>query len=910
MISASVKQQSFKDRDILSAASIGSEWANILFDTGWKLIERPYSCPELYQTLRRILKDSRSLWISEEVHLMESLFKQERQDGTLLTITESSCLEGPFADHMYLTSYSVPLLKRILKDYPWEVILLDVPQFPFPMWNEVLFPLLKGLQGLDRNLILMTHPKERRKIKRYFPQIILTLIFPVSLEGINLRTAFTADQREKVCQTLKIAGDHGGKGVVITSSREDGELLEAFLTFHGSRVSYMSKDLTYDQKHYIEGQFSDHDHLYPLEIIILDESPRFNFIEADIRWVIHFNFSRSQDQYHKDLSWILNGRSLCHSYLFYSYQDKVLRESIIKESYPDVRSLRVVYSFISKSIAWGSSRYVHREKLYSHLRLSKTKLDLTLSLLYNKNILQKKPSVLSKTEILFDSQAIQNVPDLSCPIKEFILKSLPHRMRDVLSYCEQENISPNILSEFLLKLENMGSLILLNKEFAQCYVLNKESKPNLKLGFDEIKKVIPLGERYKDLRHLEKICHKEENIYFNKPSEIDIESPCLTRYIILGILTLVKESPFAIGKYLIAQVLSGSQSAKVKKLSLDRLSMYNIFSLIKVEAIRKLIVHLIVYRYLDEIYLDERSLKGLSLSQKGERWLQSKENLRKVFWKLHQKSFSNQKDSLYPLIIKTLSSKIDHLPSESTIRSIAFFRPQSREELQMIKGVKEQSSIELYSLLRPLFQDKSPEVPSSKPPVINDFDFFIENEYFPVLKGDFTKGYSLSCYTIPSEGRKRYTPIGRVVHNFKYKSKITSLVTLTDRVIALLKRDKDFHNVDILTCVPPWSRFPSIAQSLCEWISQALSVPFYGDLLYRAKETLAQKSMETLGDKKKNVERVFALSETHKVEGCTILLLDDIYDSGYTINACTDVLKSHGAKSVYVMTCTKTSYRG
>lgn len=216
----------------------------------------------------------------------------------------------------------------------------------------------------------------------------------------------------------------------------------------------------------------------------------------------------------------------------------------------------------------------------------------------------------------------------------------------------------------------------------------------------------------------------------------------------------------------------------------------------------------------------------------------------------------------------------------------------------------------LYSLLMPFFQDKSRDVPSPKPPVINDFDFFIENEYFPVLKGDFTKGYSLSCYTIPSEGRKRYTPIGRVVHNFKYKNKITSIVPLTDRVIALLKRDKDFHNVDILTCVPPWSRFPSIAQSLCEWISQALSVPFYGDLLYRAKESLAQKSMETLGDKEKNVERVFALSDKHKIEDCTILLLDDIYDSGYTINACSQVLKSHHAGNVYVLTCTKTSYRG
>ncbi len=902
--------QSFNHRDILSVRPNEREWANVLFDTGWKLIERPYPSPELYQSLRRILKNTRSLWIIEDVQLVESLFREEIQDRTIITLKENSCLADDFHDSMYLASCSFPFLKRIVMDYPWDVILLDVPDFPFPIRDETLFPLLKRLQRLGRNLILMAHPKESRKIKRYFPQIILTLSFPEPMDGIQLRTIFMADQREKACQALEIAGGYEGKGVIITGYREDGELLEAFLTFRGSRVSYIRNDMDYHQKRYIESRFNSLDHLYPLEIIIIDESTHFSYMEADIQWVIHFNFSAGRDQYHKDLVWILNGRSSLHSYLFYSYQDKVLRESMIKESYPDSRSLRVVYSFISKSTAWGTYRYVCREKLYSHLRLSKTKLDLTLSLFFNKNILYEGPSVISRTEILFSTQNIQNIPDLPHQIREFILKPYPNKTRDIIDYCVQEDISPHILSEALLELEKSGSLILLNREFAQCYTLNKEGKPSLKLGFDEVKKMIPLGNSYKDLRNLEKICQSKENIDSDKPAPIDMESPSLTRWIVLGIMVLVKESPLAIGKYLIAQVLSGSQSAKIKKLSLDRLSMYNTFSLIKPEAIRKLIVHLIVYRYLDEIYLDERSLKGLRLSKKGERWLQNKENLKKIFWKLHQNSFSNQKDSLYPQIIRILSSKSAHLLSESTLRSIAFFKPQSREEFNMIKGVKKQNNKELYSLLRPLFQNKSQELPSPKPPVHNDFDFFIENEYFPILKGDFTKGYSLSCYTIPSEGRKRYTPIGRIVHNFKYKNKITSMETLTDRVISLLKRDKDFHDIDILTCVPPYSKYPSIARSICEWISQALDVTFYEDLLVRAKETLAQKSMETLGDKEKNVERVFALSGTYKVEGCSVLLLDDIYDSGYTINACSKVLKSHHVKNVYVLTCTKTSYRG
>ena len=46
----------------------------------------------------------------------------------------------------------------------------------------------------------------------------------------------------------------------------------------------------------------------------------------------------------------------------------------------------------------------------------------------------------------------------------------------------------------------------------------------------------------------------------------------------------------------------------------------------------------------------------------------------------------------------------------------------------------------------------------------------------------------------------------------------------------------------------------------------------------------------------------FALTAEKSLKDRTILLVDDVYTSGATVNECSRTLKSGGAKEVYVLT--------
>ena len=92
------------------------------------------------------------------------------------------------------------------------------------------------------------------------------------------------------------------------------------------------------------------------------------------------------------------------------------------------------------------------------------------------------------------------------------------------------------------------------------------------------------------------------------------------------------------------------------------------------------------------------------------------------------------------------------------------------------------------------------------------------------------------------------------------------------------------------------------AEILARGIGKQLTIPVVSDLLIRNRKTLPQKQ---LSDKERlrNLSEAFqwnkkAGDQFHS-EMKKVLLIDDIYTTGSTIEACTNVLKSNGIKEVY-----------
>ena len=72
-------------------------------------------------------------------------------------------------------------------------------------------------------------------------------------------------------------------------------------------------------------------------------------------------------------------------------------------------------------------------------------------------------------------------------------------------------------------------------------------------------------------------------------------------------------------------------------------------------------------------------------------------------------------------------------------------------------------------------------------------------------------------------------------------------------------------------------------------------------MLRRIRETPPQTQLNE-EERRRNVRGAFALAPGRSLEGKKVLLVDDVYTSGATVNECSRTLKRSGAERVYVVT--------
>lgn len=142
-----------------------------------------------------------------------------------------------------------------------------------------------------------------------------------------------------------------------------------------------------------------------------------------------------------------------------------------------------------------------------------------------------------------------------------------------------------------------------------------------------------------------------------------------------------------------------------------------------------------------------------------------------------------------------------------------------------------------------------------------------------------------------------------LVHCFKYGGN-KRLADVLSRL--MVERVEDgFFDVDLVTYVPlskkkQHKRGFNQAQLLAKCLAERLNLELV-DVLKQNRETKDQSKLPA-ADRKINVKEVYSAKRDILPGNCRILLVDDVFTTGSTINECTKVLKSAGAKSVKVVT--------
>lgn len=179
---------------------------------------------------------------------------------------------------------------------------------------------------------------------------------------------------------------------------------------------------------------------------------------------------------------------------------------------------------------------------------------------------------------------------------------------------------------------------------------------------------------------------------------------------------------------------------------------------------------------------------------------------------------------------------------------------------------------------------------------LNEARAFKDN-MFPILKAqrNIAEGIAASYYGA--------TNVGAAIHHCKYENGgdfPDFLVRLTLK--AYYHQFKDKSKFDIILFVPP-TESGNLVRNFARKIGNAISTPV-SEMLIKTRKTDPQKIFENTYGKKENVKDAFTIIGS--VEGKSILLIDDIYDSGATIKAIATLLMKNGAKEVAPLVIAKT----
>lgn len=178
------------------------------------------------------------------------------------------------------------------------------------------------------------------------------------------------------------------------------------------------------------------------------------------------------------------------------------------------------------------------------------------------------------------------------------------------------------------------------------------------------------------------------------------------------------------------------------------------------------------------------------------------------------------------------------------------------------------------------------------------------------LTGDFNQGYALGLYSEPLGRCPEKTHVGGLLHRFKYEYDQPAGAALADLAVELINSRSLLKSSDLIVTVPPSfiSRPFDPISVLAQRVSEGTGIRREKEVIKRIRITKLQKRILDKAGKEENVVSTFRLDRPGLVFGKTVLLLDDLYDSGATVNQISQLLKRARADKVFALVLAKTSY--
>ncbi len=157
-----------------------------------------------------------------------------------------------------------------------------------------------------------------------------------------------------------------------------------------------------------------------------------------------------------------------------------------------------------------------------------------------------------------------------------------------------------------------------------------------------------------------------------------------------------------------------------------------------------------------------------------------------------------------------------------------------------------------------------------------------------------------------------YEPALReAIHLMKYEKKQVISKHLIQLLQAHLPEDLASTDYDFLLPIPlHTNRFRqrgfNQAEHIAQGVAQVWGVPVCTDMLVRIRDTVPLSRLNSHGERVKNIAGAFEVRSQDLIQNGRILLIDDIFTTGTTINEAVKVLQVADPEYIDVLTLTRT----
>ena len=440
---------------------------------------------------------------------------------------------------------------------------------------------------------------------------------------------------EKDQELVRFLKSHPGCGIIYASTRKNCEKLIELLSESIDRsVAFYHAGLPIDMRRKVQEQFMSGE----IEIIVATNAFGMGIDKSDLRFVVHYNLPGSVEAYYQEAG--RAGRDGEHSecLMLYSYQDKFIQEFFIENSYPSKETVREVYAYLCSINDNPIEMTLQEVKDDLGLQIGTTGIATCENLLEKSGAIERLDSRQNAAGIRIDSD-MRTLIDLlprTARNQRHVMRGLEKVVGDLRH--ERVMFQPKWLADTLeMKWEAVNrtikQLIKLpmvdyvppfrgraihvkdrRKRFSELEIDFNELAKRQRAEHDKLDSVIRLAttRRCRQLEILEyfgdpdrKRCGICDNCGNTKDlgpvSDKTFGSPDACLYAVQVAISGAARTHGRFGKTLIAQMLTGSTSKKIKQLGLDRIPTHGLLTSLRQADVVDLLDFLLARGYLSQV---------------------------------------------------------------------------------------------------------------------------------------------------------------------------------------------------------------------------------------------------------------------------------------------------------------------